>query len=258
MALKKKLRMKGWGPVVGSPPGFAPFQPPARPPVGTYDPNIDAQERAAVRGFGYTQEDATTNRGYLASDYELNKGQLADSLKRTQQDLGTSRARAVADYGTAVAALGRRYTQLGAAQAQGAQAAGVAQGGTLAAALRARNANQGLEQQSLDTSQQRFLADNALAGDRAQTSYDQRLGGLGVQFRRANQAIDTGEQRAGTELGAFKTDASTVRFAQAGQAGYSPPQGPANEFTDAKGPYRLILRGKKRYRMRPGGQLEPA
>jgi hypothetical protein len=49
--------------------GFTPFKAPVNPPPGTYDPAIDAQVRAAQRGYGDLGQDYTVGKTRAQDDY---------------------------------------------------------------------------------------------------------------------------------------------------------------------------------------------
>jgi hypothetical protein len=167
----------------------------AQPPVGTYDPALDAQAAAAQRGYGDLQADYETGNlrdtvdyglgrdaigrdygrnsadlgtqlqralGGLGTDYRYGSEDLAQALARGTQDLGTARTQGQEDYGSSVAMLQRQYRQLGSAQQQQQNAAGVLRGGAALQAAVKRAENESLERQPIDTSFNRFLSDNTL------------------------------------------------------------------------------------------------
>src|SRR5688572_7192595 len=81
--------------------GFTPFQAPSRPPPGTYDPSLDAAERAAGRGYGDLQQDLERAQGYAYTDvFDPRIGsiaQLGRDRDDTLQDLGLSKDRSLFD-----------------------------------------------------------------------------------------------------------------------------------------------------------------
>jgi hypothetical protein len=295
---------------------WTPFRPPSRPPAGSYDPSLDAQQRAAQRGFGDIQQDveqagqrantdwttqrtqATQERGYGLEDLGTQRANtergygrsLADLLTaraRGEQDFGQGRARATEDRNTSFANITRGYNRLGAQQGEQAAARGVTRGGTLAAALEARTANEGLDrapvQQGFDRfmadssrDEGRFLGDSQLAESRIGEDRASALGQVERQQGRFLQGyddpttgiyakLDTGYQRgvddraldtarAGRELGFYNQDLGEQRFFQAGQMGYQAPQAPSNEFTGPHGPFRVVMRGGRKVRIGPTGR----
>jgi uncharacterized protein YerC len=271
---------------------------PTSPPPGTYDPTISAQVRAGQRGVGDLAADNdlanqradttfTVGREQATTGYQ---GTLADLLAGEQRgkadlqtaasdnyadytkgrsnllsDYGTSTGRENEDYATAGSNLARGYANLGRAQTGAAAAHGLVgsgvQTGALAAALQARTANQGRDQQGLDTTHTRTLADlltgkdrgldaldtgesrfqrdnvlqsNRLSQDtatqtgRATYDYGQTIGGLArdLQYGTDDRSIALG--RAQREQGFFGQDADAEKMYQATSSGlYVPPARPA-------------------------------
>jgi hypothetical protein len=266
---------------------------PSRPPSGTYDPALDAQQGAAQRGFADIQQDteqagqrantdwttnrtaAATERGYGAEDFGVARQNTEQSYQRSLADLLTSRAREGQDYSRNVQGVSRGYSRLGSQQAESAASRGVTQGGTLAAALAARTENEGLDRQPMDTAHGRAVTDSQNAEMRMGTDRATALSDIARRESRFNAGyddpttglfakLDTGYQRgvddraldtarAGRELGFYNQDVGAARFFQAGQIGYTPPQRPSNEFVGANGPYRVVMRGGRKFRVTPSG-----
>lgn len=241
---------------------FTPFEFPTSPPAGTYDPALDAQLRAANRGYFDLQQD--TEQGYQrgSSDYGTSVTEATQNRDRSLADTLRARAREGADFTTNTGLLGRKYSQIGTAQGEQAGATGQTRGGALAGALAARTANQGVEQGALDTQHARFGEDSGTQEQRINQDYNAPDTGIFAKlqnaFQREQDNAATGLGRAGRELSFYGQDIGEAKFGQAAQVGYQPPSQPSNEFSDAKGAYRLIIRGNKRYRQRPNGTLEPA
>lgn len=155
---------------------YTPFAAPSRPPAGTYDPALDAQERAAQRGYQDLLADIERQRGYdytdtydptIGSIAELTRGRddsllnlnrglergvfdLTRSRDRGLQDIGTSRTRGEEDYGRSVEELQRNFRILGGQQTEAARAMGVQRGGALAQSARKRAENEAFERVPLD------------------------------------------------------------------------------------------------------------
>lgn len=246
---------------------------PSRPPTGSYDPALDAQQRAAQRGFGDIQQDTEIAGERANTDWTTGRTAATQQRGYGLEDFGTQRANTERSYGRSLADLltekanvSRGYDRLGTQQGEQAGARGLTQGGTLAAALAARQGNEAHDQAPLDTAQQRLGEDraNALADlDRRQSrfaaGYDDPTTGLfakldtGYQRGVDDRALDTA--RAGRELGFYNQDIGEQRFFQAGQMGYQPPQRPGNEFVDPRGnPYRVVMRGGRAVRIDPSGR----
>lgn len=257
----------GFTPNVG---GFAPFTPPERPPPGTYDPALDAQQAAAGRGLQDTQQDYDVGKTRAQDDFTIGKGELDRSLQQQLQDLLTGRTRShadylrakgytAADYGTDTQARVRNYGILGESQVGGATAAGVSAGGALQQALQKRLANQGLEQGAADTAFQRWNQNADQSDQRQQEDYDLQAGvngrlqqghdaAVGQLSTGLDRAFGTqGDQtialaRAGRENTQLGTDIAAQRWYQSTQAGYDPPQRPASQHVDAQGKTYKVVR----------------
>jgi hypothetical protein len=81
-------------------------------------------------------------------------------------------------------------------------------------------------------------------------------GGDGLSARGRHRATQAGQ--AGIEATQFGLDTTAQKNFQAQQAGYVAPARPSNEFSDAKGSYKLVIRGTRRYKVRPDGSEEYA
>src|SRR3954463_8562660 len=262
--------------------GFTPFKAPVNPPPGTYDPAIDAQVRAAQRGYGdlgqdYTvgktraQDDYLTATGYDQADYQNALGDLTQTHDRSLSDLLLGRSRGAEDYNSSIAGLDRSYQRLGGRQAQSAAAAGVSGGGALAQALAKRTANEAIDRAPIDTNYNRFLSDSqtqegrvnqdfATGSSRLQDQLNRQLGAasLGLDRTYGDQGDETVKlARAGRENTAFGIDATASRWGQAAQTGYTAPEKPANEHTDPRTgqTFRLVRTpAGQLVRMLPSGQ----
>lgn len=180
------------------------------PPLGRYDPAIDAQVRQADRGLsdvlsqyvtdygepgtalaGRQGEDYTTalgdlrrQSGYSTEDINQSAGRSTEDVNtssgRTLADLQQSRARAGEDYGTSLQTLARNYQRLGSSQTQNARQAGVQRGGALAQALQKRAANQAIDKAPIDTNFSRFNTDNTTSQQRTSQDQATQLGRIGA------------------------------------------------------------------------------
>lgn len=256
--------------------GFTPFTQP-KPPPGTYDPALDSTERGAKRGYLQLQQDAERDQQRENADRavgleSIGREQTAfdTGQKNTLADLVLGRDRGAQDFAAGTATRNRQYGELGQAQTQGATAQGTGDASTIQASAEARGINQARDQGAAQQIFDRFLADNATAQKRTtdaqtagDTGYDQQGAALNLKYGRSGNDRVTDLTRAGDELSFFGQDTGTQRAFQASQTGaYRPPAAPKNEFKDAKGAYRLIVEGsgakKKRFKLRPNGQREPA
>ena len=220
-------------------------KPISKPPAGFYDPTIDAQERAGARGVGdlaaatdqaniRALDDLTVGRGRMGEDRDTSLAGLLRGKTRGLEDIGTGRQRLEEDYGSAVAARRRAFTELGSAQGQSAQAAGVAGGGALKAALAKRTADEGIQAAAQKQARDRGMQDFDTTGRRIGEDYDTGVQGVQRDYQRSYDDAGTGYQRgvddravqlgiAGREQVFLGTDAAALRNFQAAQAGYVPP-----------------------------------
>jgi hypothetical protein len=214
---------------------------PTSPPPGTYDPALDAQLRAAQRGYGDLTLDTEQGAQRGQSDYVTSTAEATQNRDRSLADILRSRARESTDYDTSTTGVKRRYGQLGDVQSEQAGATGQTRGGGLAAALAARTANQGIEQGALDTQHARFGEDSSLSETRTHQDYEAPDTGIFAKLQSAYQRQQddaaTGLTRAGRELTFFGQDTGEAKFAQAAQAGYQPPTAgfTAKPGVDSKG-----------------------
>ena len=245
---------------------------------------MDAQVRAAQRGYGDLQGDVETQQSRGQTDYlqgqgDIERGRsqsLADMLRnktRVGQQLATGRQRLGEDYARTNQKMDTSYRNLAEGQTGAAIAGGTgAQGGTLAAALAKRTANRADDQVDVDRSRDRGLQD--FAGQERQFDEDyaedvRRInegadisgGRLGQSYTRQGGDLANQLSRAGRELGFFEQDTAGQKFFQAAQAGTyvmpgrGDPGGPAkNEFSGPNGPYRVVQRGRVNVRVDPNNR----
>jgi hypothetical protein len=225
-----------------------------RPPAGSYDPNLDVQERAAKRGYRYTTEDLTRGSEREATDFGIGQENLGRQRVDVQRqygenlsDLLKARARGSEDYQSNLQSIARNFSQLGNAQAQRGREAGL-EGGYALQAARKRAANEAITRAPVDTGYRRFSADSTLdetrLGQAQQRSFDEidRSGGqLAESHRRAVEDSSVTGERAGTELQNYVQDIAAARQDQY--------RGPL-QWTDPRAGVKAGLRntriGKKR------------
>jgi hypothetical protein len=197
----------------------------SRPPVGSYDPNLDVQERAAKRGYGYTLEDLVkgserdaTDFGLSQAELERQRGDVKREYGENLSDLLKARSRGSEDYQGNLQTIARNFQQLGNAQAQRGRQAGVQEGGYAHQAARKRAANQAIARAPVDTGFKRFSADSALSqtrlGQAQQRSFDaiDRSGGqLGLTYGRGQEDSAVTGERAGTEFQNYLQDIAAAR-----------------------------------------------
>lgn len=225
-------RPKGFKGIKGK--KFKPFKAPTRPPSNTYDPNLDAQQRAAQRGFQDLQADTALAGGRALEDYGLGV-----------QNLQQARARGLADIATAETGVRRDFSTLATAQAGQQRSAGVSGGGTALAAAAARAQNQQLALDPLQTQRVR-LNENT----------DAAIGAAGVDYTRGVTDRTTALDRAGRENTFFGQDIGAQRFYQARGTGYIPPTRPKGERTVAGLTVKLVKgKGANRVYNTAGGRL---
>lgn len=205
------------------PPAFNPTPTTVTPPAGQYDPALDAQKRAGDRGLAQLLQDLATQGSRAESQLAIDKGQINQGADWSLADLLTGHNREGQDYGNATKDLGTQYQRLGQSQAGRAVQSGLQGGGTFAAALAARNANQSHDQAGLDLAHNRAWEDYWTQTGRVTTTRDQqladadRLYGYGVTDRA------TAGQRAQDENVFFGQDIGAQKQYQAGQAGWVAP-----------------------------------
>lgn len=198
---------------------FTPYVPLTSAPVGSYDPNLDAQRRAAQRGLGDLMADTALAGTRTTNDYLLAQEQLSEAEEQQLQDTR------------------RQYDLLGSRQTQRARLAGVAEGGTpeRSGQIRGRNMRRDV--------------------GRIESAFDLRQAELEQQYGRAGQDRALQEARARRELGFFEQDINAAGLWQAGQAGFLPGR-PANEARSPGGQvYRTVTFNNRTYYVLPNGQM---
>jgi hypothetical protein len=230
---------------------FTPFKPYQPPPIpsGYYDPALDAQQRAAGRGYLDTQQDLSLAGTRSAEDYGIGRAAVQQGYDRGSFDLNRSHDRGLADIATQrgyegedytrnVGLLTRNFQQLARQQAEGARKYGVTSGGIALLSAAKRAENQGIEQQGLDIAHNRANAGFDTAGTRLNEDYttgttrlgedrDTQFGQLDLGYGRGVTDRATSLERAGRENTLYGLDIAGQKAYQAQQAGYTaPPPGP--------------------------------
>lgn len=242
----------GLAPNVG---GFTPFAMPERPPPGTYDPALDAQERAGDRGYGDLVADTELGNERAQDDFLTRKSSFQRELERTLHDLGLTRTRQQADYGRAVGDLQQGYRNLGVRQTEQAAGSGMLRGGALQQATQKRTLNEAHDRVPLDQHIARALEDIATNEKRAREGYDVNLGAATLDLDRGTTDRRTALERGGRENTQFGTDIGEQRWFQATQAGYDPPEKPAWQKGEGKKSYRLVKTPRGTRRLLSSGYL---
>lgn len=194
---------------------------PIKPPPGSYDPNLDAQERSAGRQLDYLTSDTET--GELRAQSALDTGtSLADrGYQRSLGDLLTARSRGEHDYGTNLNTLARNFENLGTAQAGAQRKAGAYSGsGAAIQAASKRAANEAIERAPIDEAFKRFNEDNALAQSRSLEDRDTQIGGLNQEYGARHNDLGTALTRAQSENTFFGQDTAAARSFQSSALGY--------------------------------------
>jgi hypothetical protein len=240
---------------------FKPYQPPN--PAGYYDPALDAQKRAAGRGYLDTQQDTALAGTRSAVDYGLGMDAINQSFDRGAfdltrsrdrglEDIGTQRGYETADYTRNTGLLTRQYGQLARKQAEGARKYGVTSGGIALLSAAKRAENQGIEQQTADIAHTRAQSGFDTSTTRLGEDYTTGYGRLGEDRTTATGQLDVNYgrgvddrtlalSRAGRENTLFGSDINASKAYQAAQNNYiAPARGakggiPTNERIGAGG-----------------------
>lgn len=244
---------------VGLAKGFTPFAPPTSPPPGTYDPGLDASKRANDRGLLDLKQDTDLGNQRADTQHTASLAQLLRGRQRGEADLGAALARETADFGRNTETLQRNYSNLGLAQTARASQGAFVDTGSIAAGAGARQENQGRDQGELNLAHSRFGEDNTTARTRLGEDYDSGVTQADTEFQYGVDDRASTLARALREGNFFGQDTAAAKMYQATSSGlFTPPAKPANENTDAKGAYRLIVRHGLRYKQRANGTMEPA
>lgn len=161
-----------------------------KPPSGTYDPGLDAGQRAATRGLGDLRMD-------LERDGERASTGYLQGMSRLGQD-------ETFQYGQ----LDRSFANLASSQAERAAAAGVSAGGVGAESAMKRDAAKEVQR------------------GRMATLFGRERENAGTEFQYGQDDRAVAGARAGRENTFYGQDVSDQRFFQAAQAGWRPPAAP--------------------------------
>ncbi len=184
---------------------------PASPPLGTYDPALDAQVRASERGLRQLQEDAGTTRTRATEDLsdlttragrnrDLTLGDLATGRGRTMEDYGIRETRGNRDFDSQLSNVFRQFGILGNQQNQTAAAQGVFGGGTGRASAAKRTENQDLARKPIDQGRSDLMADLALGRGRTEEDYTRDTGRVGQDYWDTVIAAQKAYMRGDTDL----------------------------------------------------------
>lgn len=224
----------------------------ARPPLGTYDPGLDAQVRASRRGLldlrfdtkvatKRRRRDFGTQRMLTMRDFQrdtqdigFRRSDVETDFSRDLYDLAVNEQRGTEDYQRALGALDRRYGILAEQQAE-QQAVAQVRGGAAQQAAQKRAANQLYERTPIDIGYQRQTADIGLRrgrlGENRQTALQRlgisegrlgqdltsRLGLMGLENRRTKFDARHKLSRAKREQGFYEQDVTQQAYFQAHQ-----------------------------------------
>lgn len=204
------------------------------PPLGTYDPALDAELRSSRRGLSDTIFDTKRGRrisrqdvvtalailkrgktrgkfdlgqdkdrglrdigikaGRAGEDIGLDREELLRQLQRALQDFDKADARGGEDFARKTEELDRGYQQLGSRQNDQVNAKGQLYGGAAHAGAVKREANKQFQFQPLQTARQRQVADIATGEQRAQEDADFGLAELARRQARLGQDVGLGTQ----------------------------------------------------------------
>lgn len=236
MAKKKKgTGIKKTGGVSNVPRGLLPEQP-FRAPLGSYDPGLDAAERASGRGliqlitdlgdardraaaqYGWGQEDITRGRDEALGDLDSRNQRFGRDLgtarQRGGEDYTTGKTRLSEDFQSSLASLARNYQRLGNSQRQGATAAGVQAGGALRQAARKRAENQAWDRKPIDTGFARGNQDLDTGWNRQQQDWNTRESDWNTDYQTDRGRITDGATRNSARLTATAGWDDRDRFKQ--------------------------------------------
>jgi hypothetical protein len=191
-------------------------QPVFRPPAGSYDVTLDAQERAAQRGYDNTVDDTRLQRARSSDDFTIASGENQRQYGESLADLLKARTQSQQDYGTNLQTIARNFSQLGNVQAQRGRQAGLA-GGFAAQAQRKRATNEAITRAPVDLGFQRFIEGSKLAESRLGLARDRGQGQLGLSYDRGSEDLETNLARAGVENQQFGVDIAAARQQQYAQ-----------------------------------------
>lgn len=187
-----------------------------QPPPGTYDPAIEAQRQAGIRGehdilrqshheiregnqdLAQALRNVKTKTGRSRQDTNIAYRENEQKLAYGRADTEQRAARSLEDFHARLADIGRRFAELGHQQSEGRNAAGVNDAGTTAASNAARGRNQGIAEAPIHTGEARLGEDLATALRRNEVAGGELGESRGRSLTRLNQDRDR-ERRLGKQ-----------------------------------------------------------
>lgn len=208
-----------------------PWAPPPLP-TGSYDPTRDIGVEESQRGLGQLEDQNSTSRQRASSDYATNVSEIG---RRGQQR--------TADYQRAKDMLTQSFQRLAGSQEEGANQAGVLQGGAMLQAAAKRAANQAQQQGVADTGYQRGQQGDTLelaklARENAPPDASNPLGG------RTFQDLLTQLTNAQGNNAFYAESQQRLKGQEAAERGYTPPTAPSSAIVRAAArPWKAGPRG---------------
>lgn len=202
---------------VAPPAPATPWTPPSFPPTGTFNPQRELETGEGQRGLEQLEGTTATSEAQLRADYGTGT-----------EGFNTSEKRSNADFSKALELLKESYTRLGTRQQEGANRAGLLQGGALLQAAAKREENEGKEKETKTTAHTRAIEDlntrrAAFNRDFAPPDQANPLGG------RRWQALTTALANAQGNQAFFRQGQQSLagqEAAERGWPGYSAPAAP--------------------------------
>ena len=191
-------------------------------PPGYYDPTRDINIAEGKNTYSQARSKGEREEGYAESDFGINQAKLGYQSQTGLEDIGTERTRQNEAATRALAQLAESYKRLGVRQQEGANRAGVLQGGALlqAAAKRAANEGKGRDETNLTLKHQ--LEADDLREARLKHGIEEGEGSNVRNTQRLLSGFGEGITNAETNEQHYGEGIETLKNYEAAHNGYTP------------------------------------
>lgn len=194
-------------------------------PQSYYDPKWTEQLDAGKRESEHSIEGLETRNRHGEQDYGIGLSELEHNKSNALANLGTTRTRQNENATKALAALAESYKKLGVRQTEGANTAGVLQGGALLQSAMKRAGNEGIQKQGIDQTLQRQLQDDTTQEARVKEGDENAIGRLLRTREREGENINESEiPYAKESITNFEKGIKREQGREAANNGYEPIQ----------------------------------
>lgn len=205
------------------------------PPAGLYNPLRDIEISEGKKGSSQAISGLEQKKEYGEDDFSTGKLEDEREQGNSLSEIGTARTRQQEAGKVALERLAESYKKLGAQQTEGANAAGVINGGALLQSAMKRAANEGIAKTADQKALSQNLEDDALKETRLKESGESALGKLLRESERGLREDTTGIANQSANEQTFEEGVNTLKDNEAASEGYVPGSGVAPRTSVQKG-----------------------